>query len=74
MKEHDELSVHGDADVVGEFGHNTALHLGFAVGVWRRKEKQLADRVCLSCRKYGQKAEERLWGKTEVTATLNFDL
>lgn len=42
MKKHDELGVHGDADVVGEFGHHAALHLGFAVGVWNKyKSKRL---------------------------------
>lgn len=39
MKEHDELSVHGDTDVVGEFCHNTALHFGFAVRVWNKFKK-----------------------------------
>lgn len=39
MKEHDELSVHGDADVVGEFGHHTALHYGLAAGVWNKYER-----------------------------------
>lgn len=36
MKEHDELSVHSDADVVGEFGHHAALHYGLAAGVWNK--------------------------------------
>lgn len=34
MEEHDELGVHGDADVVRELRHHAALHFGFAVGVW----------------------------------------
>lgn len=37
MKEHDELSIHGDTDVVGELGHNAALHFGFAVRVWNKQ-------------------------------------
>lgn len=39
MKKHDELGVHGDADVVGEFCHDAALHFGFAVGVWNKSEQ-----------------------------------
>lgn len=39
MKEHDELSVHGDTDVVGEFGHHAALHYGLAAGVWDKCEQ-----------------------------------
>lgn len=39
MKEHDELSVHGDADVVGELGHHTALHYGLAAGIWNKHEQ-----------------------------------
>jgi len=34
VEEHDQLGVHGDADVVGELRHHAALHFGFAVGVW----------------------------------------
>lgn len=34
VQKHDELGVHGDADVVGELGHHAALHLRFAAGVW----------------------------------------
>lgn len=49
MKEHDELSVHGDADVVGEFGHHAALHYGLAAGIWN-KYKQ-ADMYLNSSRK-----------------------
>lgn len=37
VQEHDELGVHGDADVVGELGHHAALHLGLAVGVCKRQ-------------------------------------
>lgn len=36
MKEHDELSIHGDTDVVGELRHHAALHDGLAAGVWNR--------------------------------------
>lgn len=36
VKEHDELRVHGDADVVGELGHHAALHDGLAAGVWNK--------------------------------------
>lgn len=40
MKKHDELGVHGDTDVVCEFGHHAALHFGFAVGVWNKYKQQ----------------------------------
>lgn len=33
VKEHDELGIHRHTDVICEFGHHAALHLGFAVGV-----------------------------------------
>lgn len=35
VQEHDELGVHGDADVVGELRHHAALHLGLAARVWK---------------------------------------
>ena len=33
MEEHDELSVHGDADMIGELCDHAALHLRLAVRV-----------------------------------------
>lgn len=36
VKEHDELGVHGDTDVVCKFCHHAALHFGLTVGVWNK--------------------------------------
>lgn len=44
MEKHDELGVHGDTDVVGEFRHHAALHLGFAVGVWKTCGEEASPR------------------------------
>lgn len=49
VQEHDELGVHGDADVVGELGHHAALHLGLVVGVWNGQKKSLFFKF--NCRK-----------------------
>lgn len=45
VQEHDELSVHGDADVVGELRHHAALHLRLAAGVWRAEHNSLTSAV-----------------------------
>lgn len=34
MQEHDELSIHGNADVISEFSHYTALHFGLAARIY----------------------------------------
>lgn len=40
MKEHDELSVHGHADVVCEFCHHAALYFGFAAWIWNKYKQK----------------------------------
>ncbi len=45
MQEHDELCIHGDADVIGELGHHTALHFGLTAGICNTAQSQRGFRT-----------------------------
>lgn len=40
MQEHDELSIHGNADVISEFSHHAAFHFGLAARIYTHTHTQ----------------------------------